>query len=163
MGLVWTPWAGPGLGSHYGLMSPCSMAVFKGSRGRQETAGFWFHVFNGLILVWKRLASLWKRILLLSMKPANGISAYRWLLAWGRRSRVPRLVDETPLEYKERLSTRFPNARIEIVTIVNTFNFNKETYGNKTSSPTERSLALGAAWRLRSPRHWPARIRSWSP
>ena len=52
---------------------------------------------------------------------------YAKLLNWGRRSGLPHLLAETPMEYGCRLRQRFPSMRSEIGMIIDAFNH--EVYG----------------------------------
>ena len=84
--------------------------------------------------------------------------AYRALLAWARRSGSPPVFAQTPSELGARLQGRFPSLRAEIGSIVEAFN--EEVY-REIVLPGERMAEVRSAWsRLRSPRQWPARIKS---
>ncbi|MFW6115296.1 MAG: DUF4129 domain-containing protein [Thermodesulfobacteriota bacterium] len=89
----------------------------------------------------------------------NAIQLYRALLRWGRRSGLPHLSSETPAEYGNRLAQQFPTLTGEIEKIVNAFNL--VVYGGR-SLEDERITLVKFAWkRLRSPRYWPVRLKSW--
>ena len=98
------------------------------------------------------LASLLKRI-------DSAAAVYAGLLGWGRRSGLPAVASETPLEYGGRLMQRFPQLQAEIEMIIEAFN--REIYGQ--IPPDKRVLAgiQSAQRRMRNPRHWPSRIRAW--
>jgi hypothetical protein len=66
---------------------------------------------------------------------------------------------ETPYEYGFRLKGRFPALGSEIEQIVEIFH--REIYAEKELQMTERIAGRSAWRRLRSPCHWPARLRSW--
>jgi hypothetical protein len=92
-------------------------------------------IFQG---IWTGLASLLKRI-------DSAAAIYAGLLCWGRRSGVPAVASETPLEYGCRLMQRFPQLRTEIETIIEAFN--REIYGQRQSSQRIRT-------RIRTARHF---------
>jgi len=84
---------------------------------------------------------------------------YRALLKWGRRSGLPHLSSETPAEYGNRLVKQFPRLTGEITKLVDAFNL--AVYGEIVLED-ERIRIVKLAWkRLRSPRYWPARVKSW--
>ena len=83
---------------------------------------------------------------------------YVGLLRWGRRSGLRLSPGETPAEYGNRLARHFPYLRQEIEQIVE--GFNREIYGQMILDPIILSSLLSALGRLRSPRHWPIRIRA---
>jgi hypothetical protein len=101
---------------------------------------------------WHGLASLLKRI-------DSAAAIYAGLLRWGRRSGLPPVSSETPLEYGGRLMRRFPQLQAEIETIIDAFN--REIYGQIQSSQMILTPIQTAQRRIRSPRHWPSRMRSW--
>jgi len=84
-------------------------------------------------------------------------SVYRGLLRWGRASGLPAAASETPSEYGMRIAGRFPKLRREIRCIVETFN--REAYGEMPTGPQRLARILRARRSLRSPRHWPSRLR----
>jgi hypothetical protein len=91
--------------------------------------------------------------------PESGAHLFGALSAWGRRSGIPRTLSETPGEYGQRLKQRFPQIDAEIETLVELFN--QEVYG-AVAIDQERLATARAAWdRLRAPRHWGRRLRSW--
>lgn len=102
--------------------------------------------------VWNGLALLLKRI-------DSAAAIYAGLLRWGRRSGLPALASETPLEYGGRLMQRFPQLQSEIEMIVNAFN--REIYGLIQSDRRILSRIQTAQGRMRNPRHWPSRMRAW--
>ena len=84
--------------------------------------------------------------------------AYRALLAWARRNGLPPVLAQTPSELGARLKERFPSLRAEVGSIVEAFN--EEAY-REIVVRGERMDEVRSAWRrLRSPRQWPARIKS---
>lgn len=89
----------------------------------------------------------------------NAVQFYRALLTWGRRSGLPHLLSETPEEYGSRLKKHFPSLTREIGVVVGAFNL--VVYGEMELDDKQMSLAKLSWRRLRSPRYWPARLKSW--
>ena len=87
------------------------------------------------------------------------VQFYSALLKWGRRSGLPHLLSETPVEYGSRLKMRFPSLTGEIGGIVEAFNL--EVYGEVALDDEQMSVAKRSWRRLRSPRYWPVRLKSW--
>lgn len=82
---------------------------------------------------------------------------YAALLGWARRGGQAHPSSETPAELAGRLRRAFPGLAPEIGLIVEAFQV--EVYGELPLDGEGRAR-LAAAWgRLRSPRHWPARLR----
>lgn len=102
--------------------------------------------------VWNRLLSLVKGL-------DSAAAIYAGMLRWGRHSGLPAVASETPVEYGARLKQGFPQLKTEIEMIIEAFN--REIYGQ--IPPDKRVLAgiQSAQGRMRNPRHWPARMRSW--
>jgi len=89
----------------------------------------------------------------------DAVQLYRAFLKWGRRSGVPHLLSETPAEYGSRLKKQFPSLTAEIGGIVEAFNL--VAYGEMALND-EQVTAAKLSWKtLRSPRYWPARLKSW--
>jgi hypothetical protein len=84
---------------------------------------------------------------------------YTGLLNWGRHSGLPHFLGETPTEYGLRLQNRFPPLRREIELITEAFE--QEVYGEITLHEKQLGLAQSAWRRLRSPLHWPSRLKTW--
>jgi hypothetical protein len=85
---------------------------------------------------------------------------YSALLGWARRSGSSPVRSETPLEFGRRLNSRFPDLAPQIELIIG--GFNQEVYGEAALSGTQLA-AIRSAWRaLRSPMHWPLRVKGWS-
>jgi hypothetical protein len=78
---------------------------------------------------------------------------------WGRHSGFPHFLSETPREYGLRLKNRFPSLAKEIESIIEAFN--QEVYAEITLSEKQLSQVRFALRRLRSPIHWPSRLKSW--
>jgi hypothetical protein len=80
------------------------------------------------------------------------------LLKWGQHNGLAHFIHETPLEFSARLSKHFPRLTSEINVIVSAFN--RETYAEVHMSSEGMKKVL-SAWRtLRSPRHWPRRLKT---
>ncbi len=120
--------------------------------------------FLRLILLWA--ASIWAILTFFLEKVRfrrNGsqlaVHLYKALLGWGKHSGLPHILSETPTEYSRRLSHRFPEVKKEagLITTV----FNRHVYSN-TAPDTQQLNRAGIAWRkMRSPLHWPLRLKSW--
>jgi hypothetical protein len=125
----------------------------------KEREGLWH-----LILLWA--SSLWAILTFLMEKmrfrregPQLAVHLYKALLGWGRHSGLPHLISETPTEYRRRLSHRFPVVKKEVGLITEAFN--RHVYGS-TAPGTQQLDRAGIAWRkMRSPLHWPFRLKSW--
>ncbi len=105
------------------------------------------------------LLSVWKGMLFLLKRIDSAAAAYAGMLRWGRRSGLPAAASETPVEYGKRLSQRFPRLKTEIEMIIEVFN--REIYGQ---FPPDKMVLAGirsARGRMRNPRHWPSRVRTW--
>jgi hypothetical protein len=89
----------------------------------------------------------------------DAVQLYRAFLNWGRRSGRPHLLNETPNQYGSRLKKQFPSLAGEIEGIVDAFNL--AVYGEVILDDAQMTLAKRSWKRLRSPRHWPARLKSW--
>jgi hypothetical protein len=102
---------------------------------------------------------IWNGLLLLIKRIDSAAAVYAGMLRWGRRSGLPVVLSETPLEYGERLKQWFPQLKTEIEMIIEAFN--REIYGQ--IPPDMRTLTgiLSARRRMRNPRHWPLRLRAW--
>jgi hypothetical protein len=68
-------------------------------------------------------------------------------------------LSETPAEYGSRLRKQFPPLTGEIGGIVEAFNL--VVYGEVNLDDEQMTLAKLSWKRLRSPRYWPARLKSW--
>ena len=89
----------------------------------------------------------------------DAVQLYRAFLKWGRLSGLPHLLSETPAEYGSRLKKQFPSLTGEIEGIV--YAFNLTVYGELILDDEQMALVKRSWKRLRSPRHWPARLKSW--
>ena len=121
------------------------------------------HLLNGFLRIFSAILALpvmaCKAMLYLLKRVDSAVPVYRGLLDWGRRSGLPAVQSETPNEYGRRLSHHFPQLETDIEMIIETFNM--EIYG---SIPIDQRLlapSLSARRNMRSPRHWPARLKTW--
>ena len=89
----------------------------------------------------------------------SAASVYAGILRWGRRSGQPPVPSDTPVEYGNRLMHHFPQLKQEIDMIV--VAFNRELYGEISTDEKSLGLISAALRRMRSPRHWPSRMRGW--
>jgi hypothetical protein len=89
----------------------------------------------------------------------DAVQIYRALLKWGRRSGLPHFLSETPVEYGSRLRIQFPSLTEEIRGIVEAFNL--VVYGEVALDLDQMTLTKLSWRRLRSPRYWPTRAKSW--
>ena len=89
----------------------------------------------------------------------GAVQLYAALLTWGRHSGLPYFLSETPAEYGLRLKYRFPSLKTEIELIIEAFN--QEVYGEIILDSEQCAIAQFAWRRLRSPLHWPSRLKTW--
>jgi hypothetical protein len=159
---------GWGLGTIFGLtvLIIFSLAIFYLFRWlfsrtpiSQRRKSSWY-----LISWWAKrlqlfLLSLW-RFMVRRVKGYKGaIQIYTALLSWGHRSGLPHFLSETPTEYGFRLKYQFPSLKREIGLIIEAFN--QEVYGEIVLGDEQLSTARIAWRRLRSPLHWPSRLKAW--
>ena len=126
------------------------------SQRKQST---WFS-----ILLWAErlrvfLLSCWTGIIRRVKGYKGAVQFYTALLSWGRHSGLPHFLSETPTEYGFRLKNRFPSLKREIESIIQAFN--QEVYGEITLNQQQFAIAKSAWHRLRSPFHWPSRLKTW--
>ena len=116
-----------------------------------------------LIPWWKELRTFllfcWKKTVRFITGYRSAVELYTALLAWGRRSGLSHFPSETPGEYGLRLMRRFPSLKREIELIIEAFHL--EVYGEIVLLDEQFAEARFAWRRLRSPLHWPARLRTW--
>ena len=133
--------------------------LFSRTSQDKRREGFW-----RLILLWA--ASIWAILTFLMEKmrsrrngPHLAVHLYKALLGWGKHSGLPHIISETPTEYGRRLSHRFPDVKKEAGLITEAFN--RYVYGH-TAPDAQQLDRAGIAWRkMRSPLHWPLRLKSW--
>jgi hypothetical protein len=116
-------------------------------------------IYRLLSMIGAICVGIWNGLLVLLKRIDNSAAVYACMLRWGRRSGLPAVLSETPVEYGERLKQWFPQLKTEIEMIIEAFN--REIYGQ--IPPDMRTLAgiLSAQRRMRNPRHWPLRLRAW--
>jgi hypothetical protein len=88
----------------------------------------------------------------------SAASVYTGLLAWGRRSGVRLLSNETPAEYGKRLVWHFPDLGDEIAWIIDAFN--REIYGQMTTDDKILLRLRLAQQHMKRLRYWPSRIKT---
>ncbi len=89
----------------------------------------------------------------------GGMYFYALLQRWGAHSGLPRVPNETPMEYGFRLAGLFPSLGSEIASVVTLYN--ESVYA--LSQPDQKEIhSARLCWhRIRSPFNWPARFRAW--
>ena len=102
---------------------------------------------------------VWNGLLFLLKKIDSAAAVYAGMLGWGRRSGLPAVASETPVEYGGRLKQSFPRLKTEIEMIIEAFN--REIYGQIPPDERDLSRIQSAHRRMRNPRHWPSRMRAW--
>jgi hypothetical protein len=127
----------------------------KGERGHIQ----WMAMLWWAQRLWEALVLGGQRAVQRLRGYRNALELYRALLKWGRRSGLPHLPSETPYEYGSRLGKQFPSLTGEIGRIVKAFNL--VAYGEVVLDDNRMSLVKLSWRRLRSPRYWPARLKSW--
>ncbi len=133
------------------LLSRTSMA--EKSEAERRSGSTWFVRLRNF------LSSAWKKMVRATRGYEKAAELYDALLGWARRSGFSRVRSETPLELAARLNRRFPVLKPQIELIINAFNV--EVYGEAVLSGTQMA-DVRSAWRaLRSPLHWPSRIKTW--
>lgn len=102
-------------------------------------------------------SALWRALKNVAHGYVRADELFSVLSEWGRRSGIPRLATDTPLEFSTRLSHQFPKLKAEIDAIITALNI--ETYEEQRLTREQFAYAL-AAWRtLRSPVQWPKRLK----
>lgn len=160
--LVWT------FGSLFGLILiiVCCAALFYLFRWLlsktsvdQTRQGLWHSFLSWLYRLGVFLASSWRRFARRTKGYRGAVRLYAALLLWGRHSGLPHLLSETPREYALRLKNRFPSLKKEIESIIEAFH--QEVYAVTTLSEKQLLQARFALRRMRSPMHWPSRLKNW--
>jgi hypothetical protein len=105
------------------------------------------------------LVSSWRRLAHRAKGLKRAAELYTALRIWGRHSGLPHLLSETPLEYGFRLKHRFPSLKNEVELIIEAFQ--QEVYAEIILDEQQLTIAKSAWRRLRSPIHWPSRLKSW--
>jgi hypothetical protein len=105
------------------------------------------------------LLSCWEWMIRRGRGNKGAVRLFTALLSWGRHSGLPHFLSETPREYGLRLKHRFPSLKRDIESITEAFN--QEVYGEIILNEQQLAIAESAWRRLRSPFHWPSRLKSW--
>jgi len=112
-----------------------------------------------LALIGAFVLGIWKGLVFLLKRIDSAAAAYAGMLRWGRRSGMSATACETPLEYGKRLIRMFPQLQTEIEMIIEAFN--REIYGQISIPEKALNRIRSARRRMRNPRHWPSRVRTW--
>ncbi|MBN2568382.1 MAG: DUF4129 domain-containing protein [Deltaproteobacteria bacterium] len=118
----------------------------------------WNFVRHWLSGIWLALMLNFENIASMARGCRDAIEIYRRLLSWGRHSGMPSCKCETPLEYGLRLRRQFPELEGEIEAIAEAFS--REVYSERMLNTGQFKKARTAWSRMRSPIHWPSRIKS---
>ena len=110
------------------------------------------HKMIGIIILY------WNKIWSSGERNRDPVQLYLSLMAWGAMSGMALVPSETPREYGSRLIEKLPAAAEEIHIIIAAHNVS--IYGGMSDQATQLQRAWSAYTRLRSPRLWPARMKS---
>jgi hypothetical protein len=110
------------------------------------------------VRLWAFFSALWKAMKNVTRGYTRAAELFSVLSEWGRRSGLPRLITDTPLEFGTRLSRQFPRLKAEIETIITALSI--EAYGEKRLTGQQFASALIAWHTLRNPMHWPRRLKT---
>ena len=125
----------------------------------QRRQGTWYAILLWIEGLRTFLLACWKWMVR-SIKGYKGAAQlYTALRTWGRHSGLPHFLSETPMEYGLRLKNRFPSLKKEVGSIIEAFN--QEVYAETTLSEKQLSQVRIGLRRMRSPIHWPSRLKSW--
>jgi len=112
----------------------------------------WLRGFRGFLL------SLRRRLSRILEAYEDAGQFFHFLIKWGGRSGMPRLVNETPYEYGLRLKDRFPSLERDIASIVDAFNL--EAYREDPVDDRRMKRLKRARRSLLHVANWPARFKS---
>jgi hypothetical protein len=115
-----------------------------------------FRVFLGKALA--ALAAFIGKLPVRGNRLPDPLQLYLALTAWGGRSGVVLVPSETPGQYGQRLGSRFPAMKDEILLIIAVHD--QAVYGGRTDMPEQLQSARLACRRLRSPGLWPVRMKA---
>jgi hypothetical protein len=160
--LVWGLWGVAGLAAVVmvclGLFYLLRWLLSRTSKGKQRHLQW--HILSGWVeRLRATLGFLWREAVRIVHGYTRAAQLYAVLLRWGRRSGLSPSASETPREYGFRLKDHFPRLEKEIEAIVETFHL--EVYGGVTLRIEQLAEARLAWRRLRSPLHWPSRLKTW--
>ncbi len=96
-------------------------------------------------------------VLCLAGKMDTAEKGFVRLVSWGRKSRMPRLQNQTPSEYASQLVQAFRPLENEIRTIVQ--GFQGEAYGEVPLDQTQLAQMAAALKKLHSPLFWGLRLK----
>jgi hypothetical protein len=119
---------------------------------RRNPASSWF------ARLWALLVSSYRKALRSAKGYQKAAELYSALLGWAGRSGLSHARSETPLEFGTRLNGRFPGLKPQIELIIS--GFNQEVYGEAVLTGTQLANLRSAWGVLRSPLHWPLRVKS---
>jgi hypothetical protein len=158
-------WGFLGLGVMLGLIL-CALGVwyllrwlFSKTSKQEREAIQWRLLISWAQRLWTSLTSGFLMVVQRLKGYQNAVQIYRALLSWGRHSGLPHLLSETPAEYGSRLGKRFPYLSKEIEGIVEAFNL--AVYREMQIDARQMTHAELSWRRIRSPRYWPSRLKSW--
>ena len=123
-----------------------------------KKANIWAMLMRLLDLVKTLLFSIPTVVMRRRAQGRLGAYPYARLQFWGAHSGLPRIRNETPLEYGFRLATHFPALENDIASIVDLYN---QTVYGVTQPNSKQMMSARICWhRIRSPFYWPARLRT---
>jgi len=125
----------------------------------QTRQGSWHSFLSWLYRFRVFLISSWGLFARKAKGYKGAVQLYTALRIWGRHSGLPHSVSETPLEYGLRLKNRFPSLKREVESIIEAFN--QEVYAGIILNEQQLAIVESAWRRLRSPLHWPLRLKTW--
>jgi hypothetical protein len=133
--------------------------LFSKTSVSQKKQSSWYLISLWAIRLREFLVFCWRKIVRRAKGYRGPVHLYAALLTWGRHSGLPHFLSETPAEYGLRLQYRFPPLKTEIELIIEAFN--QEVYGEIILDSEQCAIAEFAWRRLRSPLHWPSRLKTW--
>jgi hypothetical protein len=125
----------------------------------QKRQGPWHSFLSWLDGLRVFLVSWWRQLARRAKGYKGAAQLYTALRTWGRHSGLPHLLSETPIEYGLRLKNRFPSLKKEVESIIEAFN--QEVYAEIILSEKQLTEVRFALRRMRSPMHWPSRLKTW--
>jgi len=143
------------------ILAVCWLIRWLLSRTREDEAkqGLWTMLLRSFTLFKLLLTSLTSIIMRKKRRSGPGVHGYARLQRWGARCGLPRSPSETPAEYGSRLIRRFPALKDDIPLLVDLYN--RTVFGAVEPDRQQLHEAFRSLKRLASPRHWPARLRTW--
>ncbi|KJS02392.1 MAG: hypothetical protein VR65_05630 [Desulfobulbaceae bacterium BRH_c16a] len=129
----------------------------KTGKGRPGSSPW--QMFRELIgAVLAAVAALIGKLQVTSRRPPDPVQLYLALTAWGGSSGLAFIPSETPRQYGERLSKRFPALREEFLLIIAVHD--RAVYGERLEPSGQLQSARLACRRLHSFRLWPIRLKT---